>query len=735
MPLTSEEISKIRKILGREPTDVELAMFEAQWSEHCSYKSSREFLKLLPTAGEQVIIGPGRDAPAVRLNDKYAIVFKVESHNHPSAIDPYNGASTGVGGIVRDILTLGARPIALLDLLFLGDPRDSHALWLIKNIVRGIGDYGNRIGVPVVAGTTWFDESFNRQPLVNVACVGIVELDRIVGGRLVEGDLLVLVGNTTGRDGLLGSSFASRPLDSDSDRDIAAVQVGNPLLEKILIDALLELAEGGLVKYIKDLGGGGLVTALSELAFDHGLGADVYADSVHVREPDMSPLEIMVSESQERMLLVVGRGMLDRVKRVLDRYELQYSMIGELTSSGRLRVIYRGMVVADVSAAELARPRSIIRPMRIPSHILELNDPLTNLPEPGSLEEALISVLSSHNVASKRWIYEQYDHEVGLRTVVKPGSSDASVLRILDADFESLGVAVKGDGNPRYTYIDPFHGSANVVSECYRNLVAVGSRPLAIVDEINAGNPEKPDHYWYFVEMVKGVAWISKELGLPVVGGKISFYNEDLRTGRMIKPTATIVGVGVVEDVSRVPSQGFVAEGDLVAVVGVTYPELGGSEYLYRYHGVEGGGVPHPRPASEILNSKFILEAVRMGLVRSVHDVDLGGLAVSIAEMSLFGGLGVDIDLYEVPCRSCRRLDEIMFSESQARYVVAFGEERLDDLVGLARSMGVDLSIIGRVGVDGAYVVRYRGSRIVSIDLDKLGEIYDLSLVKSLDLS
>jgi phosphoribosylformylglycinamidine synthase len=718
VPLTPEEVEEIRRILGREPTPEELAMFEAQWSEHCSYKSSRLLLKLLPTSGSRVIVGPGRDAPAVEAFPGVAVVFKIESHNHPSAVDPYNGAATGIGGIVRDILTLGARPIALLDLLYLGEPSDPHASWIARGVVKGISDYGNRIGVPTVAGDTWFDRSFNRQPLVNVACVGLARVEELVGERPRPGDLIVIVGNPTGRDGLLGSSFASKPLGEDVDRDIGAVQVADPLTEKLLIDSLAELVGRRLARYIKDLGGGGLTTAVSEVAAEFNLGAELDLGRLHLRA-ELTPLEILVSESQERMMVVVEPGRLREVEEVLEKYDLQYSVVGVFTDSGRIVARFRGCVVADVPSRELARPRSTRRESKPPAEALIGLTPVVDLPEV-SLPDAILRVLSSPNVSSKRWIYEQYDHEVGARTVVKPGYADAAVLK-LDAG-DRRGIAVKGDANPRYTYLDPFNGAANSVAECFRNLVAVGASPVAIVDELNAGNPEKPEQFWYFEMMLKGLAWMAGELGLPVVGGKVSFYNED-HLGRQVKPTTTIVGVGVLEDVSRVTTADFKEVGSAVVVVGTTFPELGGSEYLYRVHGLELGEIPRPRPASELRNSSLVLELARRGLALAVHDVALGGLGAALAEMSVLGGVGVEVDLERVPCRGCLRVDEVVFSETQARYVIEVRAEGVEEVLRLARQVGVEVSVIGRTVASGVYRLRF-GSTVAELPLDTLRDAY-----------
>ncbi|MEM2397860.1 MAG: phosphoribosylformylglycinamidine synthase subunit PurL [Ignisphaera sp.] len=729
MPLTPEEIDEIRKILGKEPTIEELAMFEAQWSEHCSYKSSRLLLKLLPTEGKHVIVGPGRDAPAVKVFNDWVVVFKVESHNHPSAVDPYNGAATGIGGIVRDILSLGAKPIALLDMLYMGNPRNPHANWLIRGIVKGISDYGNRIGVPTAAGDTWFDDVFNAQPLVNVACVGIAKPSDITLTFPQPGDIIIIMGNATGRDGLLGSSFASKPLSKDIDKDIGAVQVGDPLTEKLLIDAIQVLVSKNIVKYVKDLGGGGLTTALSETAADHGLGAVVHLEKLHTRQ-SLTPLELLVSESQERMLLVVEQEKLGVVEEILSRLDLQYSVLGYFTGDGLIRVFYNGIKVAEVPAKELAKPRAVRRPSTPPLEALKGLKPLYKLPPEPDYGEVLIKLISSPNIASKKWIYEQYDHEVGVRTVVKPGYGDAAVLRFLDGSFR--GIAVKGDANPRYTTLDPFNGAANCVGECFRNLVAVGSKPIAIVDELNAGNPEKPDHFWFFEMMLKGVAWMAGELRVPVVGGKVSFYNED-HTGKQIKPTTTIVGVGRIEDVRKTMTVDLKESGSWIAVVGVTYPELGGSEYLHRVFNLEEGEIPKPRPSTELRNAKFIHKVIRLGYAKAVHDVSVGGLVVAIVEMAVAGGVGIEVDISRVSARGIQRIDEILFSETQARYIVEVDSRYIEDFKRLAEKTGVSISIIGRV-TDTPRIKLFSGSRILAdLDLSTVVDLHSRSLEEEIE--
>jgi len=720
MPLSESELNEIRRRLGREPTREELALFEATWSEHCSYKSTRRLLRMLPTEAPWVLVGPGRDAGAVKLFDDVAVVARIESHNHPSAVDPYNGAATGVGGIVRDVLSLGAQPIALLDALYLGSLRTPVSRWLAKGIVRGISDYGNRIGVPTVAGETWFHASYERQPLVNVACIGVTRPGDLLPGRVEPGDVMVLAGNSTGRDGMLGSSFASRPLGS-REEDIAAVQVGNPFLEKLLIDALTEAFERKLLRHVKDLGGGGLATAVSETAASSGVGAVVHLDRVHLREPDMEPAEILVSESQERMLLVPWRDKLGELLRLLDRYGVEASVIGYFDDTGRLRAVYRGRVVVDLPVGLAASAPPVERKVEPPPAPREL--PGLSLAEE-ELGWLLERVVSSPRVAGKAWVYEQYDWGVQGRTAAPPGYADAAVLWLRDGT--SRGVVAALAGNPRYTRQDPFRGAALSLAEAYRHVAAVGGEPLAALDNINAGNPEKPRQFWYFKRIVEGLAWMARGLGIPFVGGNVSLYNED-EHGHMVDPVASVLVVGRISDVTRATGLALTGEGLLVAV-GETRPELGASEAAELLLGEPAGLPPEPRPREEAAAAKLVRRLIEDGLVLASHSVGLGGAAAAVARMAVAGGVGARLDLAAL-CPACRSPLEAGFSETPGRYILEVPRDSVGEVLRRAGEAGVWASVVGEPG--GDYVELASGRRTLArVPLDGLSEAYTTTLEK-----
>src|SRR5713226_2775427 len=559
--LTDEEIRYAVKKLQREPNEVEWAMLEAQWSEHCSYKSSKPLLKQLPSKGSRVLVGPGFDAGVIDIGDGWVVTLHIESHNHPSAIDPYGGAATGVGGVVRDILSLGTRPIALLDPLRFGSLESLHTRWLFDNVVRGIADYGNCIGVPTVGGEVEFDTSIERNCLVDVACVGLGRQDKLVLGEARNpGDLVYLVGGRTGRDGIRGASFASKTLTDKSDTERSAVQVPGPFTKKLTIEAILEAVDANVIQGMKDLGGGGLTCGLSEIAAKAGTGIEIDLDKIQTREPNMQPAEIMISESQERMIILIKVQDERRLVDILEKWDLGYAKIGQVTKDGLLTIRRGAEVVAKAPAKLVAEapltPRSSKRPLYL--------DALANVPEPPVLENldrTLIELLSSPNIASKEWIYRQYDHEVGIRTIVKPGQADSALVRLPN----ERSLALTTGGNSKQCYVDPYWGAMGVVSEAFCNLTASGAEPVAIVDHLQYGDPGNHEVYWTFKEAIRAISNYLKALGVPCIGGKVSFYNEDSTSRRAIKPSPVIAAIGLVE--ARTPRvlQGLRKEGnDLV---------------------------------------------------------------------------------------------------------------------------------------------------------------------------
>ncbi|NJF25552.1 phosphoribosylformylglycinamidine synthase subunit PurL [Thermococcus sp. Bubb.Bath] len=696
----------IRERLGREPNEVEKAMLEVMWSEHASYKSSRPLLRLLPTENEHVVLGPGEDAGIVKFDDETWIAVGIESHNHPSAVEPYGGAATGVGGIVRDILCMGARPIALLDPIRFGPLEKERNRYLFEYVVKGIADYGNRIGVPTVGGETEFDESLDNYTLVNVACVGVMRPEHLVHSYVEEAGLkLVLVGNRTGRDGIHGVTFASEELSENAEEeDRSAVQIPDPFTEKLLIEATLEAVYAGKVKALKDLGGGGLTCASSEMAGKKGFGAVIYADRVPQREPNMTPTEVMISESQERMLFAVKPEDVEEIRRIFEKYELEWAVIGEIIEEPRYVVYWNGEKVADLPVGLLADVPVVGWEMKAYDAERDVKTPEIRF------SEAFELVWGSPNVLSKRWVWEQYDHEVQGRTVVKPGG-DAAVLKI----NEKYGLAFVADGNPNHSHLNPYHGAIGAVAEVVRNLVSVGARPLALVDNLNFASPERPEVYWSFGETVKGLVEAAKAFGLAYVSGNVSFYNEVV--DRPIKPTPVVAGLGKVE-LEKIPGVGL-EDGLLIGVVGVTRRELGGSE-LYARLGVEGGFTPRVSLDEEKANAEGILEAIRRGLVKAVHDVSRGGIAVALAEMAVAGSAGFAADLSAVPAEGRLSPVETAFSESHGRYIVVFPEENLEALRALFRHF----TVIGKAGGSDA-VFHWREEELLRRSISELRKIHE----------
>jgi phosphoribosylformylglycinamidine synthase subunit PurL len=690
--LADEEHARIIATLGRDPRPAELAMYGAMWSEHCSYKSSKIHLKTLPTEGSAVLVGPGEDAGAVDVGDGIAAVFKMESHSHPSAIEPYQGAATGVGGIVRDIVSMGARPVALLDPLMFGPLTDARNRWLLEGVVAGIGGYGNCIGVPTVGGEIRFAEPHSSNPTVDVMCVGIAEAGALVTGSSLTpqvGSLMVLYGATTGRDGIGGVSvLASATLDDAGETARPTVQIGDPFAEKLLIEASLELIDRGLLEGLQDLGGAGITCAVSESAARAGMGARLDLDAVPLREAGMEAFEILTSESQERMLALVHPAKLDEVQRVCERWGLQIAVVAELVEGGTLTVTHGGDIVAEVPAVSLVDEGPVYdRPSHAPrGDDGSLDDP-TFLPYEGDPLDSLRRVLASPNVASKRWIWQQYDSLVQGQTVAGAGG-DAAIVR-LHGTMRAL--ALSTDGKGRYGSLDPYLGAMHAVAESARNVAVTGARPLAITNCLNFGNPERPVVMWQFAESIRGIRDACLAFDTPVTGGNVSFYNES--AGSAIWPTPVIGMLGLLDDHRlRVPS-GFQRAGLTVFLLGETFPELGGSEFADVVLGVVAGRPPALDLAKERALHALLVEAAASDVLASAHDCADGGVAVALVESAIEGGHGFAATIAtDLPPHVS------LFSESASRAVVSVAPEHEPALHELAASCGVPLERLGETG-------------------------------------
>ncbi len=725
--LTDEEIWYAVKKLQREPNEVEWAMLEAQWSEHCSYKSSKPLLKQLPSKGPRVLVGPGFDAGVIDVGDGWVVTLHIESHNHPSAIDPYGGAATGVGGVVRDILSLGTRPIALLDPLRFGSIGSLHTRWLFDNVVRGIADYGNCIGVPTVGGEVEFDPSFERNCLVDVACVGLGRKDQLVLGEArYPGDLIYLVGGRTGRDGIRGASFASKTLTDKSDTERSAVQVPDPFTKKLIIEAILEAVEANIIQGMKDLGGGGLTCGLSEIAAKAGTGIEVDLDKIQTREPDMKPAEIMISESQERMVLLIRERDERKLVSILDKWEVGYAKIGQVTKDGLLTIRRGSEIVAKAPAKFVAEaplaPRSSKRPLYL--------DALAEVPEPAmpkDLGQAFIDLVSSPSIASKEWIYRQYDHEVGIRTIVKPGQADSALLHLPNKRY----LALTTGGNSKQCYVDPYWGTVGVVSEAFCNLAAAGAEPVAVVDHLQFGDPGNPEVYWTFKEAIRAITNYLKAVGVPCVGGKVSFYNEDSMNRKAIKPSPIIVALGLVEPKTPKILQAVREEGNDLIIIGSTSDEMGGSEYYEHIHNLSGSQVPKVNLKKEKILLRSLLRILRTGRIETAHDISKGGLAVALAEMSVQGRKGVTVDLDKVPNKTSR-MDNLLFSESRSRFVLETRPKNSARILASFKRLRIPAAKIGTV-TDNRIEFLSNGQPIITIPLAEASRAWSGTIPRAME--
>jgi phosphoribosylformylglycinamidine synthase II len=707
--LTAEEFERLVRLIGREPNLTELGIFSTMWSEHCSYKSSKVHLRKLPTTGRRVIQGPGENAGILDIGGGLAVVFKIESHNHPSYIEPFQGAATGVGGILRDIFTMGARPIALLDSLRFGPLSQPRNRSIMEGVVSGISSYGNSIGVPTVGGEVAFHEGYSANPLVNVFCLGVAPQDKIFYARAGEpGNLVLYVGAKTGRDGIHGATMASAEFGKETEHKRPNVQVGDPFREKLLLEACLEVMDRSLIVGIQDMGAAGLTCSTTEMAAKSGLGMSIDLDLVPQREEGMTPYEIMLSESQERMLIVCSEARVDEVRRVFAKWDLDAVVIGRITDGGRLRATAKGAVVIDLPLEAVIDLCPVYeRPARLvePKPALEVDA----IPLPPDFNEVLLQVLASPTVADKEWVFRQYDHMVQTNTAVFPGA-DAAVLRIKG---RKTALAATLDGNSRYAGLDPKAGGKIAVAEACRNLACLGARPIGVTNCLNFGNPEKPEVMGQFEAVIAGLAAACRAFSIPVTGGNVSFYNDT--EGESIVPTPVLGVVGLIDDVDKVVRPGFQAAGDEVVLLGRSRDELGGSEYLKLVHGSENGPVPRISLAEEKRVQDLCLEAAAKGWLRSSHDVSDGGLAVCLAECCFLGRERIGCT---VSSRARLRSHALAFGETQSRIVVSVERSNLDRLLRLAGKRRVPAEVLGRVGGPNL-VLRHRDQELINLPVDR----------------
>ncbi|MGE7665569.1 phosphoribosylformylglycinamidine synthase subunit PurL [Ureibacillus composti] len=702
MGMSDEEFEMVEKILGRLPNWTETGLFSVMWSEHCSYKNSKPVLRKFPTKGPQVLQGPGEGAGIVDIGDEQAVVFKMESHNHPSAIEPYQGAATGVGGIIRDVFSMGARPIAMLNSLRFGELKTERGKYLFEEVVAGIAGYGNCIGIPTVGGEIQFDPCYEGNPLVNAMCVGLIDHKDIQRGIAAGvGNTVMYVGAKTGRDGIHGATFASEELSEASEEKRPAVQVGDPFMEKLLLEACLEVVKSDALVGIQDMGAAGLTSSSAEMASKAGSGVEMNLDLVPQRETEMTAYEMMLSESQERMLLVVKKGREDEIKTIFDKYGLDAVAIGHVTDDKMLRLVHKGEVVAEVPADALAEDAPVYhKPSAEPAYFAEFQAMDNAEPEVQDYKETLKSLLQAPTVASKEWVYDQYDYQVRTSTVVTPGS-DSAVVRVRGTN---KGLAMTTDCNSRYIYLDPETGGKIAVAEAARNIVASGGQPLAITDCLNFGNPEKPEIFWQIEKSADGIAAACTALNSPVIGGNVSLYNE--RSGEAVYPTPTIGMVGLVQDLAHVTTQEVKCASDVVYLIGETKTEFGGSELQKLVHGKIFGQAPTIDLDIEAARQQALLTAIREGLVQSAHDVSEGGVSVALVEKA-FGAN--DLGLYVTLEGSAVTA---LFSESQSRFVVTVKEEnaaRFEEVVTDAKKIGI-VTDDAKVTINGEQGVLLEGT-------------------------
>jgi phosphoribosylformylglycinamidine synthase II len=713
--MNEQEYDNVLKILGREPTGTELAMYSVEWSEHCGYPRSRPLLKLFPKTGKYPTRAEGEDAGGFEIADGVYIIFKMESHNHPSQVEPKQGAATGIGGILRDIFTMGARPVALLDSLRFGDLDTDRAKRLLHGVVDGIQFYGNCVGVPTVGGEIYFNKSYRDNCLVNVMAIGVAERGKMASSKAVGiGNIMMVVGNRTGRDGIGGCSILASHEFNEDDAKRPTVQIGDPFTEKCLIEACMELLAGDAVAGIKDMGAAGITCTTAEMAAAGNVGMDVDLAKVPMREEGMEPWEIMMSESQERMLVCVKKGREQEVIDIFEKWNLSAAIVGEVIEEEVLRVRFNGEIVGEVPAQSLAAGPIYYLPSEEPAWLAELHKfDINNLSDTKTPAEDLLMLLSSPNIASKRWVFEQYDHMVQTNTVIAPGQADAAVIRIKGLE---KGIAATSDCNSRYCYLDPYVGAQIAVAEAARNLVCTGADPAAVTDCLNFGKPEKADRFWQLKRGVEGIADACKLFNVPVVSGNVSLYNEGPEAA--VFPTPTIGMVGVLDNVDKNATMSFKNDGDVIIMLGTTRDELGGSEYLAVKHGKEEGFPPMLNFRVELGVQNTTLAAIRADLVTSAHDCSEGGIAVTLAESVINGGKGATIEL-----ESTDRLDTTLFAESQSRIILTANPANVDAIKAIAEDQDIPFTIIGTVGGTNLKIT-VDGEETINLPVEKIANAF-----------
>lgn len=725
--LRADEFEMIKEILGRTPNFTETAVYSVMWSEHCSYKNSIYWLKQLPKDGPHMLVKAGEEnAGLVDIGDGLGCAFKIESHNHPSALEPYQGAATGVGGINRDIFTMGARPIAQLNSLRFGNIDRDRTKWLVNGVVKGIGDYGNAFGIPIVGGEVFFDDSYNTNPLVNAFSAGILDSKKIISAKAKgPGNPVFIVGSATGKDGIAGAAFASKDITEESAQDLPSVQVGDPFMEKLLLEATMELANTDAIVGMQDMGAAGITCSTCEMSAGGGVGMEIQLDKVPTRQENMLPYEILLSESQERMLVVVQKGKEQVVKDIFDKWDLHAEEIGVVTDTQRIRYYMNGELVGDVPAESLVLgggAPQYQREYKEPAYYQEYKKfSIDSVKEPENLKEVADFLLQHPNIASKRWVYEQYDSMVGTKNMTTNRPSDAGVVNIKGTE-KALAMTV--DCNSRYVNADPEVGTMIAVSEAARNIVCAGGVPSAITNCLNFGNPYNPESYWQFVGAIKGMSAACIRFSTPVTGGNVSFYNQTVTNGVEVPvfPTPTIGMIGIVEDKNKIMTLDFKQKGDLIFLLGESVDDIASSEYLYSYHGIKASPAPYFDLEKEFSVQEVIKDLIRKELINAAHDVSDGGLYTSLVEMSMPRGLGFDIEADgEV------RMDAFLFGEAQGRVVVTVSEDAEDEFIEYLATIDVPSTLLGHV-TKGKLVVD--GEHFGFVDEAK--ELFDNALEKRL---